>query len=243
MTYFLGSIVPLMDRCGKDITTEDVEKIAAELTERAYRNGRTKYCADGSKNSKDMSTSQNTVRERMRDAQRIYDWVRLSYPDFMLPEVTFSVIPKTKVNRPEQPRVLSPEIYVKSTAIARRLILEMEVLIANGAYLMFRNGPRTAEAAAPLLGEFILFDDAPYGSYHIGHQIKDKTRVSYMKTNAGDRSIPLTSDTRYLVEHHRTLLLSLGYSAAEIGEMPFVPDPKDPTKHINPSLLRSAASL
>lgn len=237
INYFLHSIVPRMDLCGKDITTEDIEKIAVSLTERAFNNGRTKYCADGSKNSKAINTSKNTVRERMRDAQRIYDWVRNTYPEFDLPKVDFAVIAKTKVYHPEQLRVLSTEIYIKSAAIAWHLILEEDVFLANGAYLMLRNGPRTAEAAAPLLNEFDLFDDSPYGVYHIDHQIKGGKRVKYTKTTAGDRPIPITSDTRYLIEHHRARLLSFGYSVEEIDTMPFVPNLNDLTGHINPSLL------
>lgn len=238
ITYFLRSIAPRMDHYGPDITNEDLETIKTELTQRAFSSGRTKSCRDGTVNRKDYAIAQQTVSGQMVATQKIYDYIRENYSEYALPPLDFPVERRQKLARPEQLRSFTDEVFFKIAAILRRLIRERKVFLGNGAYLMMRNGLRTAEAIAPLIGELIRFDDLPFGMYYVCHQVDStRQRIPHLKREASYRPAPLTADTLALLREYIQHLEQLGYSLEQIMTMPFMPDMQDPTQHISPSTL------
>ena len=111
-------------------------------------------------------------------------------------------------------------------------------VLAYGAMMMLWSGLRTAEAMAPLMGEFELDEEKRFGIYTVRRQIKSGSKaVEQLKTDAAYRNVVLPCSAFTFVKLRRTQLSALGYSDSEIDTLPLVSRPGAIHEFIHPSQL------
>lgn len=221
--YLLCSIVPRMDAIGSDISDEDMIMIRKELIDHAYHSGRRKKKKDGDFNQKDMDTAANSVDQYLYRAAILYRWVRKNHPEYEIPDVQFPDSVRSKRIKTEQAKALPDDIRIRIYTIFKRLA-KAGVTLAYGAAMMYLCGLRTAEAAAPLIGEIYLNPSGKFGYYLVAHQVRSgtRTRTKYLKRKASYRIVILSHEMVLFVLDRIDQLRTAGFTDDEINRTPLV---------------------
>lgn len=214
ITYFERQVLPklndLLQKQGT-ITHADVDALFDALVQNAV---------DSKKSSGQSIVVRKSVERELSSAIRIYDEIRQNQPECELPELHFRVASRKSTPGTEQVKSLPDPIRIKLAALLLYRLLPVGP--ACGLALMFFGGLRTAETAAPRFGEITVCEN--YAIYTVCSQIRKQERDAKLKTDAAYRTIVLPYIFVAFYQKAVAHLQSLGYSDAEIAEMPFVTD-------------------
>lgn len=225
-TYFEKNILKPLDQLGTDVTLEDVQAIKKQLIQKAVENKR------GSR-SPDVATK-SVCQYLFRCNWILHQMAEL---DLTLPRVTFDSNYSAEIPMTEQFKFVPNEVRVP---FAYALTQLADNGLSLGASAMFLMGARTAEACAIKIGELTL-RDGWYVDCPILFQMRNGKRVPRLKTNAAYRHAVGGYLMYRLIDARCTYLRQLGFTEAEILEMPLVSHPKDCTQYADPSDLSAYA--
>jgi len=224
LTYFRRQLLPRLDKCGRDVSGEDLQAIADELVERAVQSTRGRN---------DMKVARQTAAKRLSEASVLYPALQvMTSGTHDLPILDFPVLTRENRYQYEQCKALPSDVRIR---FAARLAMQMDNGLTLGAVLMLTGMARTAEACAPKFGELLCMGD--YTVYGVIWQSDGEARVADLKTDSGYRIIILPKYATMLIQARREYLRSQGYSDDEIDDMYACSAPKDPKQIAKPQDL------
>lgn len=215
-----------LGQLGGDISSADLDALKKKLIEKATKNKRSYRSLD---------IAEHSVSSYL---QRI-NWIlsQMNFHDPSLPLVQFAVDAFSPVSVQEKEKSLPDAVRV---ILAWALLSLVSNGLALGVAAMLLLGLRTAEACAVQIGSLLLREDW-FVVCPVLHQMKNGERARILKTKAAYRyAIGGTLMVR-LIKLRCQYLRSLGYSEAEIAQMPLVSSSSDPTQFADPSALSGYA--
>lgn len=204
LSYLVNSIATAME------TEDTMEGVASELVRRALEN----------KNSgDDEAATRRNLQKTIDRAERLLRRLQQEYEELRCYEVTLPIIETDQAAITEQEKALTA---VERTLFGYALwaLAERKVPEAFGAVMMYHGGMRTAESAAPLLGEIEISEEADYATYFVDSQIQNGKAVDVLKTDNAYRQIVLPGEAVRFVQLRIKQLRADGFSEEQIKLMP-----------------------
>lgn len=232
ISYFRCSVLPQMDPFGINITQSNMDKIQADLIERATENG-----------DKIEAKAEKGVRTKLAHAN---DFLQIIYSTMIGLPVNrpfFDLPPRSRVSSTEQLKALPARLRITLAFILWLLPVETYPLLL-GVALMFYSGLRTGEAAAPVFGDIKVhnINGKKFGTYFVAFQHNGAALVPPKSPNAYRHSI-LPRALMHKILERREYLEDQGYSSAVIDKMPIVAHPDDPTRFAGPNAISAFAKV
>lgn len=222
LSYF-RSFCAAIDASGIAIrqdSVEDIVRLIRDMTE-------------SRKKSKGNAATEKTILRHIRDIEWQLDRLAEIRPDAPIKPL---ILPRDRAEsvtpEAEQHKYIGADATVLAVAALRRLV---ENGLALGGILMLLGMARTAEACAPKFGEVVLRDD--YAVIAIIWQADGTARVADLKTDSSYRLIILPQIAAEAIRARMAYLRGLGYTDAQIQDMPVVSSERDATTQARPAEL------
>lgn len=232
LAYFKSTMLPILDRIGLDIDFDSEAEILDQMKKAAEENGN--YLGNPEQ-------TVNKITQHAKDFNMLYSEMRELCPEYGLPEIKLPVYSGSKTVQAEQFKALPTEGRVKLAAILMKLVSNG---LAIGGVLMMTSMVRTAEACVPCFRDIVFFED--YSVYAVLWQ-NGRVKVADLKSKAAYRVIVLPKYATEALRMRKEWLLSQGYRAEEIQNLPVVSAANDPRVMADPNdlsaFLRGLLSL
>lgn len=222
LSYF-RSFCAAIDASGIAIrqdSVEDIVRLIRDMTE-------------SRKKSKGNAATEKTILRHIREIEWQLDRLAEIRPDAPIKPL---ILPRDRAEsvtpEAEQHKYIGADATVLAVAALRRLV---ENGLALGGILMLLGMARTAEACAPKFGEVVLRDD--YAVIAIIWQADGTARVADLKTDSSYRLIILPQIAAEAIRARMAYLRGLGYTDAQIQDMPVVSSERDATTQARPAEL------
>lgn len=222
LSYF-RSFCAAIDASGIAIrqdSVEDIVRLIRDMTE-------------SRKKSKGNAATEKTILRHIREIEWQLDRLAEIRPDAPIKPL---ILPRDRAEsvtpEAEQHKYIGADATVLAVAALRRLV---ENGLALGGILMLLGMARTAEACAPKFGEVVLRDD--YAVIAIIWQADGTARVADLKTDSSYRLIILPQIAAEAIRARMAYLRGLGYTDAQIQDMPVVSSKRDATTQARPAEL------
>ena len=232
ISYFRCSVLPQMDTFGINITQSNMDKIQADLIERATENG-----------DKIKAKAEKGVRTKLAHANNFLQIIYSTMIGLPINRPFFDLPARSRINSTEQVKALPARLRITLAFILWLLPVETYPLLL-GVALMFYSGLRTGEAAAPVFGDIKVhsIDGKMFGSYFVTVQHTGSALAPPKSPNAYRQAILPRAFMHKLLER-RKHLEEQGYSSAVIDKMPIVAHPDDPTRFAGPNAISAFAKV
>ena len=231
LKYFQNNVIPMLDKYGYTITSENAAEIYDALVAKALGSKRSK----GNNNTAKISVSGYLFRINI-----VLNNLRLLTRDINLPQVTFPVSLKSKRILSEQIKSLNSVARITLAYILDFLPPEQSITL--GVALMYYAGLRTSEAAAPCIRDLTLLEN--FASYRVATQLKSNgEKTSVLKTRNAYRTIVLPYAFCVILRRRMDYLKNANYTDAEIADMPVVAAKNDCRQYAGTSKLSAFAAM
>ncbi len=217
LKYFIKKILPILDKLGLDICSEDILKLQDDLILKTSAHKR----SNANKND-----AASTVSANMFRADCIYQVLRDNCPTFNLPDINLSMNNRRKKVQKEQPKALPDYMRIMLARLFFRLVSTPFGGLALAAAMMFFTNLRTAESAAVCFGKIIKKDK--YATYFVQFQEKDRKMTNLLKTGNAYRWIILPKIMLNLIIEREEYLIGLGHTPDIIKTLPITYESGDP---------------
>lgn len=222
LSYF-RSFCMKVDALGIAICQENAGQIAKLIRD----------MTESSKKSKGTTATENTILRHTKEVEWQLDRLAEIRPDAPIKPL---ILPRDRAKyvapEAEQHKYIGEAATVLTVATLRRLVGNG---LSLGGILMLLGLARTAEACAPKFGEVVLRDD--YAVIAIIWQADGTARVADLKTDSSYRLIILPQIAAEAIRARMAYLRGLGYTDAQIQDMPVVSSERDATTQARPAEL------
>ena len=217
LTYFVKNVLPRLDYYGYDIDLECISRIQEELIQKAVISKRGKM---------DYNTAKYSISNQMFRCDYIYKKLREYSPKYKLPSIDLEITGVRRKVHNDLAKALPNKIRIMFARLLFRLVKTKSGGLAMALGLMLFAGPRTAESAAVYFYQ-IQYSDS-YAVTFICQQEKNRRAVKLLKTENAYRCIVLPKILIDLLENRKAYLISLGYNAEYIEQLPITFSGGDP---------------
>ena len=228
VSYYARTFGAFYNEYGFDATEADFHTFLESEIKRIY--GISYPCQDGSIVLQRRENIYNGIMTRWSKARVVQKYLLEHHPEIEWPSTLIPVEPKYKAISAEELKTISFKQYITVLTLLNRLCIA-KVPYAYAALLEAVCGARIGESCAPLIKEFEVALD--YARYYIDYQIDESgNRTRVLKNENAHRFIFFTSLMKEMLILRKSQLLNEGFSADEIGDLPFASSTDDPHKFL-----------
>jgi len=207
LVYCLNNVFPRLDRCGKEISEEDIHSIQEELIKKASESKR------GNHNRAD---AERSVASQLYRVDFVYQRLREQNPE--LPRLDLKMDKIGPQIQAEQCKALPDKVRVQLAHLLLRLLLTPYGGMALAAAFMLFCGLRTSEAAGVFFGEVRYHDR--FGTLFVQHQEQNGEIINNLKTKNAYRNVILPKILLDFLDMRMSYLQTLGFFSNRIMELP-----------------------
>lgn len=206
--HFLDAILTVKDSESLQIQIDEIQK---QLIAKAVENKRSK----GIRNSAEQSVANECFR-----AQKVFQYLRDTYPELNLPDVTLSMNVLRSSVMPEQAKSLPDSIVLRFARMIEDTI-QTDPCYALAAMLMLCAALRTSEACGVIPDQIMMYDG--YAVVPVLYQVQNGKLSEILKTEDSYRTVVLPSWPKHIAEECIRVLKKSGNAVTE--NHPLVEDP------------------
>ena len=193
--HFLDAILTVKDSESLQIQIDEIQK---QLIAKAVENKRSK----GIRNSAEQSVANECFR-----AQKVFQYLRDTYPELNLPDVTLSMNVLRSSVMPEQAKSLPDSIVLRFARMIEDTI-QTDPCYALAAMLMLCAALRTSEACGVIPDQIMMYDG--YAVVPVLYQVQNGKLSEILKTEDSYRTVVLPFWGKHIAEECIRVLKKLG---------------------------------